>query len=177
MDPMSTDRPAVAQSPGSDLRPPANHVSRRAVTYWTLRALATCAVVAIVEWAILFWNGSAIPYGRWEVVGVSAVLAVAYIAAMPRWRYSVHRWETTDTAAYTQSGWFNQERRIAPISRIQTIDSHRGPLEQLLKLANVTVTTASAAGPLKIHGLDREVADRLVEELTSRTEKNEGDAT
>ncbi len=167
----------TATDPGLDLRTPAHQVSRRAITYWTLRAVVIVVVVAVVEWALLFWGGSAIPYGRWIVVAVSAVLAVAYIVAMPRWRYAVHRWETTEHAAYTQTGWFNQERRIAPISRIQTVDSHRGPLEQLLKLANVTVTTASAAGPLKIHGLDRVTADRLVAELTSRTESNPGDAT
>ncbi len=168
---------STSTASGLDLRPPTHHVSRRAITYWTLRAVGVVVVVGLVEWVLFFWDGSAIPYGRWIVVGVSAGLAAAYIVAMPRWRYAVHRWETTDTAAYTQSGWFNQERRIAPISRIQTIDSHRGPLEQLLKLANVTVTTASAAGPLKIHGLDRETAERLVEELTSRTESIEGDAT
>ena len=39
---------------------------------------------------------------------------------------------------YTQSGWLSQERRIAPISRVQTVDTERGPLEQLFGLANVT---------------------------------------
>ena len=96
---------------------------------------------------------------------------------MPRWRYRVHRWEVTPEAVYTQSGWFDQERRIAPISRIQTVDSERGPLEQLFKLANVTVTTASAAGPLKIHSLDRATAQRLMDELTTRTQATPGDAT
>jgi membrane protein YdbS with pleckstrin-like domain len=168
---------ATPTDPGLDLRSPANQVSRRAITYWTLRAVAIVVVIGFVEWVLFFWDGSAIPSGRWLVVGVSAAAAVAYIAIMPRWRYAIHRWETTEHATYTQTGWLNQERRIAPISRIQTVDSHRGPLEQLLKLANVTVTTASAAGPLRIHGLDQETAERLVAELTSRTESNPGDAT
>jgi uncharacterized protein len=161
---------------GFDLRPPAHQVSRRAITYWTLRAIGTVVVVAFVEWIVFFVDGSPIQ-GRSIIVGVSAVLAVGYVAVMPQWRYAVHRWETTKSAAYTQTGWLNQERRIAPISRIQTVDSHRGPLEQLLRLANVTITTASAAGPLKIHGLDHRTADRLVSELTSRTALNQGDAT
>jgi len=96
---------------------------------------------------------------------------------MPRWRYRVHRWEVTDTAVYTQSGWLTQERRIAPISRVQTVDIERGPLEQLFRLANVTVTTASAAGPLRIQGLDGTVADGLVAQLTEVTSRSEGDAT
>jgi len=50
-------------------------------------------------------------------------------------------------------------------------------LEQLFSLANVTVTTASMAGPLSIHGLDRATAEGLVAELTEVTSRSEGDAT
>ena len=76
------------------------------------------------------------------------VVAIGHAIVMPQWRYSVHRWEVAPQAVYTRAGWLYQESRIAPISRIQTVDSERGPLEQLFGLANVTVTTASAAGPL-----------------------------
>ena len=96
---------------------------------------------------------------------------------MPQWRYRVHRWENTDQAVYTQTGWFTQERRIAPVSRIQTVDSEFGVLERLFGLSNVTVTTASAAGPIKIHGLRQEDANRLVAQLTSTTAATPGDAT
>jgi membrane protein YdbS with pleckstrin-like domain len=103
--------------------------------------------------------------------------AAAHLVVMPQWRYRVHRWEATPHAVYTQSGWFSQQRRIAPISRIQTVDSERGPLEQLFGLSNVRVTTASAAGPLRIHGLDRHVAQTLVDELARAIESTRGDAT
>ena len=115
----------------------------------------------------------------WHVaaLAVTAALAAAHVAVMPRWRYAVHRWEAAPHAVYTQSGWFDQERRIAPVSRIQTVDTERGPVEQLFGLANVTVTTASAAGALKINGLDRQTADRLVDELTAATQIAPDDAT
>jgi hypothetical protein len=111
------------------------------------------------------------------VIAASALLGLLHVLVMPQWRYRVHRWEATDHAVYTRSGWFNQSRRIAPLSRIQTVDTERGPLEQLFRLANVTVTTASAAGPLRIHGLAPAEADRLVAELTLRTSATAGDAT
>jgi hypothetical protein len=110
-------------------------------------------------------------------VVVAAVAAAAHLIVMPQWRYRVHRWEATEEAVYTQAGWFNQERRIAPISRIQTVDRHRGPLEQVFGLANVTVTTASAAGPLAIHGLDLATARDLVDRLTRQAQASTGDAT
>jgi membrane protein YdbS with pleckstrin-like domain len=106
-----------------------------------------------------------------------AVAVLGYATVMPVYRYQVHRWESTDTAVYTQRGWLSRERRIAPMSRVQTVDLEQGPVSRLLGLAHVTVTTASAAGPLRIEGLDRPVAERLVDELTRRTEAEPGDAT
>jgi len=163
-------------APAADLRPPRHRVSSRAVRYWTARAAGGWAVVVVAQVAWLALSAS----GRsWHVLALFAtiVLAVAHVTVMPRWRYAVHRWETAPGAVYTQSGWFDQERRIAPIARIQTVDTERGPLEQLFGLSNVTVTTASAAGALEIKGLDRDVADRLVDELTAATQADAEDAT
>jgi hypothetical protein len=110
-------------------------------------------------------------------LGVGLLVGIPYTVVMPFWRYRVHRWEVTEDAVYTRTGWLWQEWRIAPMSRIQTVDTQRGPLEQAFRLASVTVTTASAAGPLKIKGLDHEVAAELAERLTEVTQANRGDAT
>jgi uncharacterized protein len=150
-------------------------VSRKAIRYWAVRALVgwLVLVAAQIVWLLNDRHAS------WHVIGlvVTVGLAVAHVTVMPMWRFRVHRWESTPEAVYTQSGWFDQERRIAPISRIQTVDSERGPFEQIFGLANVTVTTASAAGPLKIRGLEKDTAQRLVDELTEGTQATRGDAT
>jgi len=158
------------------LRDPAHLVSPRAVLYWTVRAVPLWVLVLAGE---SFWLWSSRDhYGLpATVLALTVLLAAAHLIVMPRWRYRVHRWELTTTAVYTQSGWLSQERRIAPISRVQTVDTERGPLEQLFRLANVTVTTASAAGPLRIQGLDRATAEGLVAELTEITGHSQGDAT
>jgi membrane protein YdbS with pleckstrin-like domain len=152
-------------------------VSRRAIRYWTARAAGGWLSVGLAEAAWLLWSGPGDRGWRVALLAATAVVAAAHDAVMPRWRYAVHRWEAAPHAVYTQSGWFDQERRIAPVSRIQTVDTERGPIEQLFGLSNVTVTTASAAGALKINGLDRETADRLVDELTAATEDARDDAT
>ena len=158
------------------LRDPANLVSPRAIAYWTVQVVPLWILVLCGE--LLWWWLAGNHAGlRATALVLSVLFAAVEIVVMPRWRYRVHRWEVTDTAVYTQSGWLSQERRIAPISRVQTVDSARGPLEQLFGLANVTVTTASAAGPLRIRGLDRATAERLVAELTEVTSHNQGDAT
>jgi membrane protein YdbS with pleckstrin-like domain len=159
---------------GIELRTPARLVSRRARAYWTTRALLGWLVVGGAELAIL--AGVSGP-ARIITGVVTFAVAVAHLTVMPQWRYRVHRWEVTDTAVYTQSGWFSQERRIAPIARVQTVDTHRGPLEQLFGLANVTVTTASAKGPIKIHALDLDVAESTAAWLTARAQAAGGDGT
>jgi uncharacterized protein len=159
-----------------ELRRPAHRVSSRARVYWTVRALPLWIVVGLVEFAIL--AGSDASAGVVTlVVAVTVVIGGAHLVVMPQWRFRVHRWEVTDTAVYTQSGWLDQERRIAPIARVQTVDTQRGPLEQLFRLANVTVTTASAKGPIKIHALDLRVADHIVAWVTERAQAGGGDGT
>ena len=158
------------------LRDPAHHVSPRAVVFWTVRAAPGWLLVLAGQllWLVASRDHEGV---RVATLVVTVLFGSVHLIVMPRWRYRVHRWEVTGTAVYTQSGWLSQERRIAPISRIQTVDTERGPLEQLFRLANVTVTTASAAGPLRIHGLDRATAEDLVAELTEVTSHSEGDAT
>jgi membrane protein YdbS with pleckstrin-like domain len=158
------------------LRPPRHRVSPRAITWWTTQAaLEVAAVLIPLGITVSVW-----PDARsWLVPATAAVVAIGlvYLLVMPRWRFQVHRWETTNDAVYTSQGWINQEWRVAPMSRIQTVDSERGPLQQLFGLATVTVTTASAAGALRLTGLDRAVAEDLVAQLTATTQATPGDAT
>ena len=159
-----------------EMRDPAHHVSPRAMVFWTVRAVPGWLLLLAGQllWFVIAQDHTAL---RFTTLAVTFGFAAAHLLVMPQWRYRVHRWEVTDNAVYTKSGWISQERRIAPISRIQTVDTERGPLEQLFGLANVTVTTASAAGPLRIHGLDRATADGLVAQLTEVTSRSQGDAT
>lgn len=158
------------------LRPPEHRVQRRAIAWWTAQALLLVVplIAALVVLSVLF-----APARAWLIPlsAVVAVLAAAYVLVMPQWRYRVHRWETTEDAVYTSAGWLRQEWRVAPMSRIQTVDSVRGPLQRLFDLASVTVTTASAAGPLTIDGLDRATAADVVQHLTATTQATPGDAT
>jgi membrane protein YdbS with pleckstrin-like domain len=170
---MTPDNAAAPMLPG--LRDPSHRVSRRAVAYWTVRAAADGLILLAAEGAVAAGTGL---NAAWvTALTLTAVAAAGYVLVMPRWRYRVHRWEVTGDAVYTRTGWLSVTWRIAPISRIQTIDSHRWFGERLFGLANVTASTASAAGPVHIRGLDVATADRLLEELTAATGTLPGDAT
>lgn len=157
------------------LREPRQRVSTKARAVWTVTALVQGVVGAGILAVLVFaWQLFAMPWWGWLAY---AVVALGYVVVMPAFRYRVHRWESTEDAVYTQTGWLTRERRIAPMSRVQTVDLEQGPVSRLLGLAAVTVTTASAAGPVKVEGLDFPVAERLVDELTRRTSAVPDDAT
>ena len=139
---------------------------------WTLSAMVQTVVMAGLLTAAGFgWDWP------WAAIIAVVALLLIYVVVMPQWRYRVHRWEATQTAVYTQTGWWTREQRIAPMSRIQTVDYVEGAIARLFGLASVTVTTASAAGALVIEGLDRSRARALADELTTRADAAPGDAT
>jgi uncharacterized protein len=155
---------------------PAHPPSRKAPMVWAIGAAIPWLALAIgqaVWWALdrrLMWVHALA--GALTVLGI-----VVFVVVVPLWRYRVHRWDIDAKAVYTRTGWLVQERRIAPISRVQTVDTERGPLDQLFGLANVTVTTASSAGAVRIVALDSDVADRVVAQLTDIAAIGAEDAT
>ncbi|CUM42114.1 transmembrane protein, distant homology with ydbS [Streptomyces venezuelae] len=151
-------------------------MDERAVAWWRSQLLVTTAVPVVVL-AVL---GALIGPARFWLLlaaGAIAALGLGCAAFFPAWWFRVHRWEVTDEAVYVRTGALWQEWRIAPMSRIQTVDTVRGPLEQLFRLGTVTVTTASSKGALRIAGLDHELAAELGERLTALTQATPGDAT
>ncbi|MET7367148.1 PH domain-containing protein [Streptomyces sp. NPDC005566] len=158
------------------LRPPRNAPAPRAVGWWRAQwLLLTAAPVAVMGLLGAFIA----PARFWLLVPAAALAVIGLLCAVlfPLWWFRTHRWEVTDDAVYVRTGVFLQEWRIAPMSRIQTVDTVRGPLEQLFGLATVTVTTASSKGAVRIEGLGHEVAAELVERLARVTQATPGDAT
>jgi uncharacterized protein len=161
---------------GPVLREPVNRVSPQAVPFWTVSALLGDAAVVIAAAAAYFLIPD-VPGWVGLVVLLLGVLAVAHVVLMPRIRFRVHRWEVTDTAVHTREGWIGRTSRIAPISRVQTVDSRQGALMRLFGLSSITVTTASAAGPITVDCLDADTARHVVARLTAITAASEDDAT
>ncbi|MEU4342168.1 PH domain-containing protein [Nocardia sp. NPDC023852] len=162
--------------PRTIMADPAWRPSPKAKLLWTVQAALAWAVpfAAQIIWALVDSG-----HRGWQlgILLVTLVPAALNVAVVPWWRYAVHRWEVTDDAVYTRVGWLTQENRVAPISRVQTVDTERGPLERLLGLATVTVTTASSAGAVQISALDLPVAEETVTRLTRIAAQHRGDAT
>ena len=164
---------------GERLREPAHRVSSRAVRYWAVNSL----LGGVVTWVVLFVIAWFLPEGRWWSTALVwlFVLAMAVnvveVVLEPVIRYRRTRWEVTGERVFVQTGWLSRDQRIAPLSRVQTVDTHRGAVMRLYGLANITVTTASAAGPITIPCLDSDLADRVTADLARITGQTSGDAT
>ncbi|WP_223691213.1 PH domain-containing protein [Leifsonia poae] len=159
------------------VKEPSGRPSERAITFWAWNAAVGWAVFTGLQllWMLLAdeWTQPLHLAG----LGLTVIAAAIHVTVMPRWRYRVHRWEITDDAIFVRSGWFTQETRVAPIVRLQTVDSRRGFLHRLMGLTSVTITTASSAGALTIHALDDAVAAEVVAMLAEVAQHSEGDAT
>lgn len=159
---------------------PANPPSRKAPLVWAIAAAIPWALLSVAQ-VVWFALDTSANWLHAAAAVVTVLGIVTFVVVAPLWRYRVHRWDVSldspTPAVYTRTGWWVQERRIAPISRVQTVDTHRGPLDRLFGLADVTVTTASSAGAVRIVALDSDVADRIVARLTDVAAIGDRDAT
>ena len=172
----SSDASSAVRDPRDALREPAHRVSPRAVNYWrTVAAIGGVITMAIV--LTIYFVVPSRPWWATVLVVLIALYCLVEIVVVPPLRYQIHRWEVNDIAIHTREGWLGTESRIAPLSRVQTVDSEQGPVMRLFRLASIEVTTASAAGAIDIVGLDQDDARELVVRLTETTAATEGDAT
>src|SRR4051812_1941341 len=89
------------------LRPPHNPVDRRAIGWWTANTLLAVGVPVLALVAL----GAVIAPARFWLLAPAGLIAVAGLPvalALPRWWFRVHRWEVTDEAVYTRTGFFWQ---------------------------------------------------------------------
>ena len=166
-------------SPDAPARRPAWPLSRSAIGLWiTEGVLGALGYGALVGMFLLVVPARGpVPVLRWLLPALVAVYAVVAVGVRPWIRYRVHRWEVTEEAVYTLTGWLTRTWTLVPISRIQTVDVTRGVLQQLFGLASVVVLTASSQGTVRVPHLEADVAQRVAEDLARRAELVRDEAT
>lgn len=154
------------------LRVPAHRVDPRAIWLWVITGLVDVLVAGGIVLAAVLLVPDDAPSALRTIVHVAPwlllPLALVVVGVEPVWRYRVHRWEVTPSAVYTQEGWLTRTWRIVPIARIQTVDTTKGPLQQLLGLASITIRTASSAGATEVRQLNAATADAVAHDLALR---------
>jgi membrane protein YdbS with pleckstrin-like domain len=153
------------------LRVPRYRVHPTARWLWALEGLAVAvgySAAALGAWFAVPADAGAARAIADVLPWLALPLAVLLVVVQPLWRFRVHRWEITDQVVYTQVGWLTRTWRIVPIARIQTVDTTRGPAQQILGLSTVIIRTASHAGSTNIEHLDARTADAVAHDLALR---------
>ncbi|MDQ3576583.1 MAG: PH domain-containing protein [Actinomycetota bacterium] len=179
--PGDADEAGASPDSASVPREPQWRVARAAIGLWTVEAVIRSLFLMIpVLGASIFVPDEA---PRWLVAATDilpwalAVLFLAQILILPPFKYAVHRWEVTADGVYTLTGWLSRTWVLVPISRIQTVDVTRGPLQRIFGLASVSVRTASAHGSVEIHQLEQYTAAQVADDLAKRANLYDDDAT
>jgi len=132
----------------------------RAKSLWRVGAAISGGITVLLVALVTFGARLLIEnYGiLWSIGITGGVLALVLLNVWlsPNLRYRYWRYEIRADEADLQHGWFTRTRQLVPMSRIQHVDTNRGPLERRFGLASVVLYTA--AGPAMIPALADNVA-------------------
>lgn len=138
-----------------------------------VRLLVVMPPVAIAAFVGLAWYVDAM-VGGGVAVGI-AFLATVWALWMPTLRFDRWGYALSDVELLIRSGVLSRRITAIPAGRIQHVDTHQGPMDQLFGLARLHVYTASGMGADGvIPGLDRQEAERLRDQLVRASEEDDG---
>lgn len=137
----------------------------RVVTSWRIGAGLTMILPVLVLSTLAF-----VFLDRWGWVVLGTLVAIVLLSVL--WyqpaRYARWRWQLTDLAVDMRYGVIVRRQETVPYFRIQQIDIEQGPLDRILDLATLQVTTASASGRATLPGIANDDAPAVRAELLAR---------
>lgn len=130
--------------------------------YWYCSEALTTLIAGLVVIAIavalqiilgIIWH--------WYIAAGLILIDLINTLIAPALRYKFHRWMLDGEVIGSRQGWLTIKQRVAPLSKVQTIDHTQGPLQRYFKVATLEITTASSAGDVTISALDFEVVEQI----------------
>ena len=97
---------------------------------------------------------------------VLAILLIVNAAVSPYFRFHRYRYCINDEFIDIYEGYIFVERNIVPLERLHKMQTLRGPIDRMFKVAKVVVTTAG--GDVTLRFLDEEKAEFIAENLGRR---------
>lgn len=170
-----TSRPATGTPAGGQARASASQLagddpvdrhrlSPRVVSYWRWRAIfsAVPLLLLLIGLAIVITWGPA--WIRWCIVAGYVVVVVIAMVVLPPIRHRVFWYAISSTEIDIQHGIVFVKRTVVPVHRVQNLRTERGPLADHYWMTNLKIKTA--AGSVKLSGLDRAEADELCDRIS-----------
>ena len=150
-----------------------NKLDKSVLKLWYIRAaIGALALVgvAVSVFAILLATEAAsnvilaVSFG----VGIPVILLLCIILIMPVLRYKMYAWGYDDKRIVVKQGVIFRQRVVIPVCQIQDLHRTQGPIMMMLKLSDVTISTAGSN--FDISTLTTDEADRLIDALEQNLE-------
>ena len=164
---MATEPASFVAGAGPVVPEPREWLDPRARTLWRLTAVfegATIVAVALVLAAGLWWLDRHPALVALPVLAAT-IFAVVDVIVVPELRWRHWRYEIGSDEVQIQYGWFTVTRTVIPITRIQHVDTRRGPLQRRFGLTTLVLFTA--AGASEIPALADPAADAVRDRIAA----------
>ena len=101
-------------------------------------------------------------------IGIPVVLLLAFTLIMPPLCYKMYSWGYDGKRIIVKQGVIFRQRVVIPVCQIQDLHRTQGPIMMMLKLSDVTISTAGSNFDLST--LTTDEADRIIDELERNLE-------
>ena len=128
-----------------------------------LASVIALAVIGAVNWLWIFPKDM----DMLKAVSLALMILILFDAlASPYFRYHRYRYSINEECIDIKEGYLFVKRNIVPIERLHKLQTWKGPIDQMFKVAKVVVTTAG--GDVTIRFLEEEKAEQIAENLRGR---------
>ena len=128
-----------------------------------LASVIALAVIGAVNWLWIFPKDM----DMLKAVSLALMILILFDAlASPYFRYLRYRYSINEECIDIKEGYLFVKRNIVPIERLHKLQTLKGPIDQMFKVAKVVVTTAG--GDVTIRFLEEEKAEQIAENLRGR---------
>lgn len=126
----------------------------------------TYAVLVILFLSVMRFSGDSFGQARdtvWLLGAIALAIILIYVVIAPRVYYSRYRYMITDDKVDVRYGIVILRHIMVPIERVHQVEVSRGPINNMLGLGRVNITTAGGVATISYLEIDEaeKVADRL----------------
>ena len=142
-------------------------LSKRALScMYTADIIAGIIVLAVIAAVNCFWIfPDNVTAGKWISLAL-VILILVDVLVSPYFRYHRYRYSINEECIDIIEGYLFVKRNIVPIERIHKIQTKKGPIDQLFRVAKVIVTTGG--GDVTLSFLEDERAEQIADSLRKR---------
>ncbi len=150
-----------------------NRLDKSVLKLWYIRALiGALALIGVFGFVLIVLLGAGAPGNVTLAVALGMGIPVAVILCitliMPALRYKMYAWGRDDKRIIVKQGVIFRQRVVIPVCQIQDLHRTQGPIMMMLKLSDVTISTAGSN--FNISTLTTNEADLLIDALEQSLE-------